>query len=315
MNIGNKHLVAFGTNVYPALGTSATLCQCENDVMRLSKTMSDILGFSTEIFIAEQTTKQNIVQTILSRLITLETMADETKKKSLLVIHRSSHGSQQPDQNGDEADKADECWMCQDSKWNAASNTWDSVIIDDELVTILKGVDPAKCQVMVISDTCNSGTFTRALTPQIVGNRKFVFPRNYKVYKLKRLTDKVKNGRKCRAIENQYFVEISEIAWMLFAGANNNSFSYETSEGGILTSTIIEYIRTHRKDIGSVDSAAQWIAKEVRNKNSQQYAHIECPSWYLHKAFLGTEDCKDEIKPRCSNGFMKKLWNAIVFWR
>ena len=312
--MNSNHYLGFGTNTYPNLGSSATLNKCESDVQELAKTVESCLGFSQEIFIGNQTTKANIVKTILSRLISLENLADETKKTSFLIIHKSSHGSQQPDKNGDEPDHADECWVCYDTAWNVKDDCWDNAIVDDELVTILNGVNPKKCLVMVVSDTCNSGTFTRELKPHVIQERRFVFPRNNKLYKINKLADKVKNGRKKRSIENQYFVEIPEINWLLFAGANDNTFSYETAAGGILTSTIVDYIRNHRKDLGSVSSASLEIAKEVRAKNSQQYAHIECPSWFLNKKFFGTEDCPTVAKTT-NESFWKKLWNLIVFWR
>ncbi len=62
-------------------------------------------------------------------------MVDDAKKGkySYLIFSMSSHGTQVPDVNGDEPDKADEAFCPHDLA--QAGNNWDTkhIIIDDEL--------------------------------------------------------------------------------------------------------------------------------------------------------------------------------------
>lgn len=67
----------------------------------------------------------------------------------IFVFTNSSHGGQLPDTNGDESDGSDET-IC----------LYDGELIDDELYAAL-GAFQAGVRVLVLSDSCHSGTVTR----------------------------------------------------------------------------------------------------------------------------------------------------------
>jgi metacaspase-1 len=70
-----------------------------------------------------------------------------------VVLTYSGHGGQVPDQNGDETeDKKDETWVL-----------YDRQLIDDELYTML-GKFEQDVRILVLSDSCHSGTVTRVAT-------------------------------------------------------------------------------------------------------------------------------------------------------
>jgi hypothetical protein len=77
----------------------------------------------------------------------------------VLVFTNSSHGSQIPDVSGDEP-TYDEVLCPYDVK--------DATIADDELRTLFDGL-PAGVHLTVISDSCHSGTVTRAALGDIPG--------------------------------------------------------------------------------------------------------------------------------------------------
>jgi hypothetical protein len=78
----------------------------------------------------------------------------------LIVFTNSSHGGQVPDENGDEADAADET-ICM----------FDREIVDDELAAVWATAKPG-VRILSISDSCHSGTLLRVLaTPNHLPTR------------------------------------------------------------------------------------------------------------------------------------------------
>ncbi|MBI2305847.1 MAG: caspase family protein [Rhodocyclales bacterium] len=86
-------------------------------------------------------------------LAALRNAAKRLKAGDLFFLSYSGHGGQIPDVSGDEADKQDETWCL-----------FDGQLIDDELYLELskfaKGV-----RILVLSDSCHSGTVARAAPP------------------------------------------------------------------------------------------------------------------------------------------------------
>lgn len=74
----------------------------------------------------------------------------------LFFLTYSGHGGQVPDISGEEDDKNDETWCL-----------YDGQLIDDELYLELSRF-AAGVRVLVLSDSCHSGTVTRAAPPQII---------------------------------------------------------------------------------------------------------------------------------------------------
>lgn len=92
-----------------------------------------------------------------------------------LVFTFSSHGTQVPDAEGDEADLADEAFATYDMR--QAGDQWDrnTLIIDDELHDLFAQV-PAETLLEVILDTCHSGTGLRAIDLLPTRQPRFVPP-------------------------------------------------------------------------------------------------------------------------------------------
>ena len=75
----------------------------------------------------------------------------------LFFLTYSGHGGQVPDVTGEEADKQDETWCL-----------YDGQLIDDELYFELSRF-ASGVRILVLSDSCHSGTVTRAMPPQLDG--------------------------------------------------------------------------------------------------------------------------------------------------
>ena len=133
---------------------------CINDAHDMKSILVDFLGFSgTDITLLadRQATKASIMKN-------LKAMVNDARKGkySYLVFSMSSHGTQVPDVNGDEPDKADEAFCPHDLA--TAGNKWDPnyIITDDELHDLFITL-PENVLLEVYLDTCHSGTGLKAI--------------------------------------------------------------------------------------------------------------------------------------------------------
>lgn len=141
-----KRALLIGSN-YTAT-PSVQLSGCINDIINMRNTLIDAYGYKdANIFMLRDddktrlSTKANILYYLA--LIVAMSVAGDT-----VWVHYSGHGTQVQDKNGDESDKLDECIVPCD--FNTAG-----LITDDDLFAIVKN---AKCQMMIMLDSCHSGT-------------------------------------------------------------------------------------------------------------------------------------------------------------
>lgn len=83
----------------------------------------------------------------------LRSAADTLEKGDFFFLTYSGHGGQVPDVSGEESDKLDETWCL-----------YDGQLIDDELYQELGGF-AVGVRILVLSDSCHSGTVVRAGPP------------------------------------------------------------------------------------------------------------------------------------------------------
>ena len=83
----------------------------------------------------------------------IESLVLDAKKGDRVVIQYSGHGSFVPDLDGDEPDGTDECLCPYDVQTNGP-------ITDNELYAIFSKIRKG-IRVLMISDSCHSGTVTR----------------------------------------------------------------------------------------------------------------------------------------------------------
>jgi metacaspase-1 len=126
-------------------GWDGPLAACENDARDMAA-LAKKQGFKSRQLITRRATRAAV-------LAGLRAAAKTAKSGDHFLLSFSGHGGQIKDTSGDEADRKDETWCL-----------WDGQLIDDELYFELsrfaKGV-----RVLVLSDSCHSGTVTRARKP------------------------------------------------------------------------------------------------------------------------------------------------------
>jgi hypothetical protein len=129
-------------------GWTGPLAACEadaNDMTAISKQQ----GMRPTTLLTKKATRAAV-------LAEMRKAAQLLAEGDLFFLSYSGHGGQVPDVNGDEDDKKDETWCL-----------YDGQLIDDELYGEL-GRFKAGVRILVLSDSCHSGTVTReAMLPPV----------------------------------------------------------------------------------------------------------------------------------------------------
>ncbi len=136
--------LCIGINNYP--GTGMDLKGCVNDARDWAAALT-ARGYTVRSLIDARATKAAMVAG-LRRII------KAAKRGDHLVITFSGHGTYQPDTNDDEADGLDEALCPYDLKTKGA-------LTDDEIRALFLKLDPG-ARLLLLSDSCHSGTVTRA---------------------------------------------------------------------------------------------------------------------------------------------------------
>ncbi|MDK2743271.1 MAG: caspase family protein [Nitrospira sp. BO4] len=146
-----KRAVLIGINKYQIPG--ADLSGCVNDVTNLSEALKTYYGFTDK----DMTTLTDLKATKKAMQAAIKKLIGGGKNGDVLLLHYSGHGSNVPDDNGDEADKRDEILCPTDLDWNDPfRDDW----LRKTLNKLRKGVS-----LTVIMDCCHSGTITRVMNP------------------------------------------------------------------------------------------------------------------------------------------------------
>lgn len=142
-----KKALCIGINDYPTDGSD--LKGCVNDANSWAALLTEHYDFSSadvNVILDSEATKQNVLNALKEGLLAGANEGD------VLVFTNSSHGTYCADSSGDEA-KYDEALCPYDVS--------DNLIIDDELRELFNAVAKG-VHLTVISDSCHSGTVTRA---------------------------------------------------------------------------------------------------------------------------------------------------------
>jgi metacaspase-1 len=138
-------------------GWSGPLNACEAD----ANDMADI----SKAFKIKPTTLLTAQGTRAKVLAAIRAAAKKLKKGDFFLLTYSGHGGQVADVTGEEDDKQDETWCL-----------FDGQLIDDELYLELSRF-ASGVRILVLSDSCHSGTVTRAQpVPPPAGTRSKMMP-------------------------------------------------------------------------------------------------------------------------------------------
>jgi len=143
--------VLIGINRYRIPG--ADLRGCVNDVKNLQAVLTAYHGFAK----GDITVLTDYDATKKAMQAAIKGLVAGAKKGDVLLLHYSGHGSNVPDDNGDEADHRDEILCPTDLDWkDPLRDDWLRATFD----TLKAGVN-----LTVVMDCCHSGSNTRAIQP------------------------------------------------------------------------------------------------------------------------------------------------------
>lgn len=142
--------ICIGTNY---TGASYALGGCENDARDWAAEL-DRRGYAVTQLLGTDASRGAILDAI-------ERAVADTAYRDRLVVTYSGHGTWTPDQDGDEADGRDEA-ICPDDFERAG------LITDDDLYEVFSPAGYGE-RVVMISDSCHSGTLQRFAAPALAG--------------------------------------------------------------------------------------------------------------------------------------------------
>ena len=139
------HIGLNGVSAAAYSGWDGPLAACEFDAHDMAA-IAKSKGMKSTVLLTKKATRA-------AALAGLRGAAKALKAGDLFFMTYSGHGGQVRDTNGDEADGQDETWCL-----------YDGQLIDDELYFELSKF-AAGVRILVLSDSCHSGTITRDVPP------------------------------------------------------------------------------------------------------------------------------------------------------
>ena len=198
-------------------GWDGQLAACEADA-RDMQALAKKQKFKTSMLLLTQAaTSRAVSKAILDA-------ARALKSGDLFLLTYSGHGGQVEDTNGDEADGMDETWVC-----------YDRQLVDDELYE-LWGQFKSGVRIVVLSDSCHSGTVLRAIPARASGGRRVrAMPTS-----VARATQKA-HAKLYRSIQDAH-LSSEKIAvnasGLLLSGCMDNQTSRDGARNGLFTGTL-----------------------------------------------------------------------------
>jgi hypothetical protein len=275
-----KRAVLIGVNRYRIPG--ADLRGCVNDVINMQKVLTQRYGFrKTDITtLTDYGATQKAMQSAIAALIR------RGRKGDVLLVHFSGHGSNVPDDDGDEADTRDEILCPTDLDWK-------NPFRDDWLRKTFDGMR-AGVSLTVITDCCHSGTITRQVRPPDAEIIERFLPSPWDLVA-------VESGRKLRgerksglheapiATRRKRDIIPAELPEVLISGCRADQTSADAfiggSYNGALTHSLAAAINESRRAPTIRELHDATIAKLKRGRYSQ-VPQLECARTRLDQPFL-----------------------------
>jgi hypothetical protein len=181
-----KWALLIGVDEYPRLPQHFHLRGCINDVEAIEGLLtSEQFAFPAANILkltsparspAQLATRDNILHAFRQHLVE----NGDIRSGDVVVIYYSGHGSQIPDEEGDEDDGLDETIVPCDAGPNRSRREDVLDISDDELSLMLDQLAVRTRNINLIFDSCHAGTVSRAL-PDAQGKDRFLPPATYAI--------------------------------------------------------------------------------------------------------------------------------------
>ncbi len=160
--------VLIGASTYLNLPPQKSLRAPGNDVRRIRATLMSLGVDAADIDIyADGVEGSKADPTAATILAAFDALPARVAANDQIVIYMSGHGTQIPDDNGDEDDGLDEAFLPVDAippKSGAPRFDMENVIRDDRIGELIDALRARGAHVWLVVDSCHSGTISRAAT-------------------------------------------------------------------------------------------------------------------------------------------------------
>lgn len=243
--LAEKHALIIAIGDYPQEGYWPDISST-NDVHHIQSALIK-LGWSKENIsniINDKATYQGILDQ-------LKKLQSKIKEGDIVFIHYSGHGQQVADDNGDELDNLDEAIVPYDSPMIFEEGVYEGerLIRDDVLGSTTKAIRKilgANGQVILILDSCHSGTGTRGMG-KVRGTDR--------IMAAKRFTTNILSSEKNIGLDNENEEGLAPMA--SYYGASPRELNYETLDN-------------QSKPVGSLSYAMASVLASMKNSYTFQ---------------------------------------------
>ena len=257
-----------GINDYPVAG--ADLMGCVNDARAWAELLRERFDFphrNVRVLTDRRATKAAILGALKDHVLA------GARRGDVLVFTNSSHGSYVPDREDDEPDGYDET-MCPYDVRTAQ-------ITDDELREILADV-PRGVRMTVISDSCHSGSVTRAPLDDVIPGIRFRDQRRVRFLNpaLLHRTRLIADPRRVHP-RGRFGGTERDMRHVLVSGCRDDEYSYDARIGGTfhgaMTYHAIKAIRAARYRITPA-ALARALNRQLPAAGYDQHPQLSGPS-------------------------------------
>jgi metacaspase-1 len=236
-------------------GWDGALAACEadaRDMCALARTQ----GFTTAAFLlSREATSAALVQS-------LRDAARRLEAGDLLLLTYSGHGGQVKDTNGDEADRMDETWVL-----------YDREVVEDEL-DAMWGRFRAGVRILVLSDSCHSGTILREVQrSRVRGPRRRAMPTEI-VKQVQKAHARLYRGIQAAASGEDLTVRATVL---LISGCMDNQYSMDGPRNGAYTAAL-KRVWAGGKFSGNYRAFRNRIASLMDPSQTPNYSVVGAPN-------------------------------------
>ena len=219
-------------------GWSGPLSACESDANDMQK-LAARQGFDTKVLLTASATRAAIISSIRDAAKRLEA-------GDFFLLTYSGHGGQVHDANADEPDALDETWCL-----------YDCQLIDDELRNLWPEFRTG-VRVLVLSDSCHSGTVTKAppdadpAVTDVLGRLQYLYDTRPHLFRCmpEAITYKAYKAKESYydRVQRELPAEPADIAATvrLISGCQDNQLSMEGDKNGAFTAELLDVWRNGR---------------------------------------------------------------------
>ena len=253
---------------------SGVLNSCEYDAIAMME-LAEKQGFETELLCTANATRERV-------LASLNDAARELVSGDIFLVSYAGHGGSVPDRNFDEVDLCDETWCL-----------FDGQLLDDEL-RMVWGKFKEGVRVLVVSDSCHSGTVTRAVAG-VEESTDGLFRSVYKDLPIRAMPKE--RALACYRAKKQLYDEVqvaipesmpSPLARIrLISGCQDNQKSIDGPFNGVFTAQLLRVWRNGHFD-GDYDS--------FHNEIVDYMPPIQTPNHFVYGGVNGVFDQQSPFK-------------------